>query len=59
MYYEDNAIGWFLFVNDLNETFTTPNQQKIRLMDKFYTDVANGNLPEYSFITPRWTVDKT
>ena len=24
LYYEDNPLGWFLFVKDLNETYVTP-----------------------------------
>ena len=59
MYYEDNPLGWFLFVKDLNDTFVKPGQTKIVNTEQFYVDAANGNLAAYTFITPRTTIDIT
>ena len=55
-YYEDNALDWFLYLKDLNQTFIQPNQKKIRQMEHFYTDIAKGKLPEYTFINPSESV---
>ena len=59
LYYEDNALGWFLYIKDLNDTFCTPGQTSIVNMEDFYTDAKNGDLPAYTFLQPRWTVDKS
>lgn len=58
LYYEDDAIGWFLYVEELNDTFVEEGQEKIVDIEEFYADAAQGNLPAYSFLNPRWYADE-
>lgn len=50
LYYEDNALGWFLYVKELNDTFVQKGQNKIVNMEQFYLDAQMGNLMDYTFI---------
>ena len=49
MYYED-SLAWAIFMRDVQQATSKPN---IQTMDQFYDDVANGNLPNFTFIEPR------
>ena len=49
MYYED-SLAWAIFMKDVQQATSKPN---IQTMDQFYDDVANGNLPNFTFIEPR------
>lgn len=57
-YYEDNMVDWFLYVRDLNQTYIQPGQKQILEFEKFYDDIANGDLPDYTFLNPSESVQK-
>ncbi|KAL4454684.1 hypothetical protein ABPG74_021889 [Tetrahymena malaccensis] len=53
-YYENDADDWFLYIDYFNKNF---NSTLFPPMEQFYTDAANGNLPNYTFINPSESIN--
>lgn len=46
-----------LFMNLLFTDVLLNSLSKCKSMDNFFTDARNGNLPEFSFIEPKYNVN--
>lgn len=55
---EDSGKSWKIYYSDFPTSMEMsqlrPLIYKVRPMIEFYRDLANGNLPEYTFLEPRW-----
>lgn len=52
-YFEGNALDWFLYIDYFSKNFH--NKTLFPPMEQFYSDVAAGNLANYTFINPSET----
>jgi phospholipase C len=61
--FEEKGLSWAVYFHDLNEAIQFTNLKKtpehFRRFESWAADVAAGNLPEYTFIFPRFLNDSS